>query len=180
VSGPERGLEPLQVGDAIEQRKHRRPLAHSGTGRLDRGIEVVGLTGQQHHVPARAHLAGEQRPHGMAPEVARGALDCQPVALEMGLAARSHEEGDFLGHAGLEQPSAEIAADRAGAEDQDTHRYLLWAVVAGGLSARGRCRARRQGRPILPQVRSLGTAGSAEVAFLPIVIHPVPKRAGGR
>src|SRR6202043_83558 len=45
---PERGLEPVEVDEAVEQRQYRGIRTDPGTDRVDRRVEVVMLGGQQY------------------------------------------------------------------------------------------------------------------------------------
>ena len=100
----------------------------------DRRVEVVGLAGEDDDVvgPALAALGHDlDRQHG----VALGALDHQAVALDRLGALLAQQEGDV--GARLMQAGAQIAADRAGAENQDLHVLaLLWATQSASQVAR--------------------------------------------
>jgi hypothetical protein len=58
--------QPVDVGEPVEEREHVRRRTHRGADRRDRGIEVVGLAGEQHEVVLgpQVGLPHELRGHG--------------------------------------------------------------------------------------------------------------------
>jgi hypothetical protein len=106
------------MAHAVQQRHHRGVRADRRGDRLDRRVEVVGLAGQQHDVVGPAFGALQHRLHLLG-DVALGALDHQAVALQRLAPRRTNQESDV--GAALVQASADIAADRASAQNQDSH-----------------------------------------------------------
>ncbi len=79
------------------------------------------------------------RQHGRrrrAGKIAERAFDHEPLGRQLGGAPLPHQKRHVT--AGLDQPAAEIAADRAGADHEDTHRRtpfvrVQWASAGGAL-----------------------------------------------
>ena len=118
VALAEARVQPLEVRHAVEERHDRRVAAHRGRDRVHRRIEVVGLAGEEHDVVAAAEVAGDHRLHREL-HVADRAFDAQPLARDLLAPFRPHEKGHVRSR--LREPAAEISADAAGAEDEDSH-----------------------------------------------------------
>ena len=116
----------LHVRDAVEHRQHRAVGVQPRLDRRHRGIQVVGLAGEQHEIVLAPHRLGAHAWY-LDPRVAVTAFDAQAIARELRLPRRAHQEGDV--RPGLHQPAAEIPAERAGAEDQDAHQDAAACVV---------------------------------------------------
>ena len=103
---------------AVEQRHNRRLRAHRRRDRFDCRVKVVGLAGEKNDVIDRRQRLGE---HGVnvSGHWAQCALDAQAVVLKLRAACRAHEEGHV--RTAFDHSSAEIAADRAGAQNQNLH-----------------------------------------------------------
>jgi hypothetical protein len=112
-------LQRVDVGNAVEHRQHGGAGVHRRAYGGDRVLQVVGLAGEQHHVPAGRGLPRREQRDGAAAEGAIGAFDHQPIAFQLGAAAGADEKG-HLG-ARFEEPPAEIAAEGARPEHQDSH-----------------------------------------------------------
>jgi hypothetical protein len=82
------------------------------------GVEIVGLAGQQHDVIRPALAPVQDRLH-LLRDVAFGAPDHESVALQR-FSARGPDEERHVG-AALLQPATDVAADRAGAQDESLH-----------------------------------------------------------
>ena len=124
---------PFSIGTMVVSGADRR------RDRLDRRVEVVGLAGQHDDVvgPALAALGHDLDRHD---GVALRALHDQAFLAHLLGALLAQQEGDV--DAGLMQARTPIAADRAGAENQDLH------VLRGSFpppSRRARSRGRRSG-----------------------------------
>ena len=79
----ERAVEPLQVNEAVEQRQYGGVGPDAGADRVDRGIEIVVLRGQQHDVVGAADPVGG-RDLDRHREIAERAFDLEPVLGERG------------------------------------------------------------------------------------------------
>ena len=80
---PERRVELVEVHQAVEQRQYGRVRADAGADRLDRGIEVVMLRGQQHDIVGAADpVGGDGLDRHL--EVAEPALDLEAVLGQRG------------------------------------------------------------------------------------------------
>ena len=125
----ERAVEPLQMDEAVEQRQYGGVRPDAGADRLDRGVEIVVLRGQQHDVVGAADPVGG-RDLDRHREIAERAFDLEPVLGERGGARTAHQKRDVA--PGLGQTPAEIAADRAGPEHQETHINTSFVIASAG------------------------------------------------
>ena len=87
----EGAVEPVQMDEAVEQRQHRGLRPDAGADRLDRGVEIVMLCGQQHDVVGAADPVGG-RDLDRHREIAERAFDLEPVFGERGGARRRAPE----------------------------------------------------------------------------------------
>ena len=154
----EGAVEPLQMDEAVEQRQYGGVGPDAGADRLDRGVEIVMLRGQQHDVVGAADPVGG-RDLDRHREIAERAFDLEAVLGERGGARTAHQKRDVA--PGLGQTPAEIAADRTGPEHQETHFNILVCNGSAGvrtpairrLSTAVAASSRRWRRRIRPKVR---------------------------
>jgi hypothetical protein len=111
-------LEKVEMGHAVQQRQDRGLRPHRRGEGLHGLDQVVGLAAQQDEVVGRAELVGGDRRRGEVGIAARAA-DREARLGQLCRPARADQEGHVA--AGLQQAAAEIAADGAGADDQDAH-----------------------------------------------------------
>jgi hypothetical protein len=107
------------MAHAVEQGQDRGVRSDRRRKGVDRPREVIGLAAQQDEVE---RLAQTLRRHGRRRRqvhVAHRAADRKAGAGELARAPRAHQECHVA--AGLQQPAAEIAADTAGANHENTH-----------------------------------------------------------
>ena len=93
----------------------------SGASEGMAGIDVIELDGEQHHIH-RTDGGGVVRGLHRNRDVALGAGDPQPLLLKRRQVRAARDERDIFARGG--QSSAEIAANRAGAEYCDTHKGI--------------------------------------------------------
>lgn len=114
----ERGVERIEMAQAVEQRQDQRVFAERGTDRGDCAVEVVGLAGEDDEVDGAGVGGFGHRTHRLA-QIAERAFDDDPVTRQLFGALRADEKADVL--AGGGQTSTEITAGAAGAENQNAH-----------------------------------------------------------
>src|SRR5262249_51041549 len=128
-----RGKE-IHVFHAVEQRQYCRVRADRGRKRIHRRLEVVCFAAQQDEIERRAQVLRQNRRRLRDVGVALGAADDEPGLGQLFGAARPHQKRDVA--AGFLEPAAEITAERAGADHQNTHRAILsrsdyWLAAPG-------------------------------------------------
>ena len=106
------------MNEAVEQRQHRRTGSDPGADRIDRGIEVVVLGGQQDQIIRAADAIG-RRDLDRHLKIAERTVDLEPLFGERRGARGTHQKRHVAARLG--QPPAEIPADRAGPEHQNAH-----------------------------------------------------------
>ena len=122
--GTECRVQPVEMRHAVQHRQHLRLGGHRRSDRGDRVVQVERLAAQQHDiVVGREGIRGD-RPH-RPPDVAERTLDDQPGLLQPFRSRRAHQEGDVAPR--LQHPPAEVAAGRAGSQDQNAHARLAAA-----------------------------------------------------
>src|SRR5271165_1643985 len=114
-----------QKGDVVYPVQHRQYRAAGAQRRgkiIDRGVEVVGLAGEEHDVVAAVDGAVA---HGLdrRSELALRPLDDEPPFGELRRPPLAYQKGDI--GAALYQHAAVIAAERSRADDQKPHDSLL-------------------------------------------------------
>ena len=105
---------------------------HRRGDRVHGACEVVGLAGEEDHVVLGPQLLGEHCAH-VELRVAGRAFDHEPVARELLAPLRAHEERDV--GARFREAPAEVAADAAGAEDEDAHERGYMPPIGAGAGA---------------------------------------------
>src|ERR1700680_1814040 len=120
---------------AVEQRQDRRPGADRGRKGVHRALEVVCLAAQQDEIEGFVQCFRGHHRRGDEIDVTEPAHDRKSARKLCG-APRPHQERHVV--AGFEQPRAEIAADRAGADNENPHtilqRHGLVSAGRGGSS----------------------------------------------
>ena len=97
--------------------------------RVRRRGKIVGLAAEKNEVERLAQSVRRDGRRVRQIGIAERAADDQPGLRQLRGAPRPHQEGHVA--AGLQQPAAEIAADRAGADHEDTHAAYPLAGFAG-------------------------------------------------
>src|SRR5260221_606500 len=118
---PERGLEAVEVDETVEQRQYRGIRPDPGTDRVDRRVEVIVFGRQQDEIVGPADPVGGRNLDRQA-ETAERAVDLEAVFRKRRSTPAAYQKRDVAARLG--QPSAEIPADRAGAEHQNAHIHL--------------------------------------------------------
>ncbi len=106
------------MNEPVQQRQHRGLRPDARADRLDRGIEVVMLGGQQDDVIEPADPVG-RRDLDRHVKIAKRACDREAMLGQRGSARGAHQKRHIASRLG--QPPAEIAADRAGPEHEKAH-----------------------------------------------------------
>ena len=104
------------VQERQDGRSRTDGLGEGGHG----AVEIVGLAAQKHEVERRRKFVLGDGWRRRKAEVAEGASNREAPLGEQRRARGANEKGHVA--AGLQQPAAEIAADRAGADDENPHR----------------------------------------------------------
>ena len=119
-------IERGEMGVAVQHRHDGRLRPDRRRDRRHGRVEVVGLAGQDHDVVGAALVAPRHhldRHDG----IALGALHHQAVAAHQLGALLAQQEGDV--DAGLGQARAPVAADGAGAQNQDLHFWTFLSAI---------------------------------------------------
>src|SRR6185503_10653170 len=124
--------QDLDMAHAVQLRHDGGIGADRRGNRIERRLEIVSLVTQHNEVVRPAFAANADGLHLLS-DVTLGALDDQAVPAKGGAAGWTNQEGDVS--TGLLQAAAEIAADRAGAQDQDLHDPLLYITYSQGVLA---------------------------------------------
>ncbi len=95
----------------------------AGANEFSGGREVVGFAAQKNEIERLAQRLGRDGRRRRQIDVAERAADDQPGLGQLRRAPRPHQKRHVA--AGVLEPAAEIAADRAGADHENTHRSLL-------------------------------------------------------
>src|SRR5262249_52411797 len=122
----------VDMAHAVQLRHDGGVGADRRRNRIERRLEIVSLVTQHNEVVRPAFAATADGLH-LLRDVTLGALDDEAVPAKRGAAGRTNQEGDVS--TGLLQAAAEIAADRAGAQDQDLHEALLCVTYSQGVLA---------------------------------------------
>ena len=127
-------VKHVEVAHAIEHRHDRSLRSDRWRKRLDGIVEVEGLAAQQHDIERLLDILGQHGRRLRQGDVAMRTLDDKAVARQFFGTARPHQKRDV--GAALQQPAAEIAADRAGSNHENAHGFglVLFLVQANGLS----------------------------------------------
>jgi hypothetical protein len=121
------GAEPrgkeIHVFHAVQERQYRRVRADRRRKRIHCRLQVVGFAAQQDEIERRAQVLRQNcwwlRDIGVAAEAA----DDKPSLGQLFGAARPHQKRNVA--ASVLEPAAEIAAERARADHQNTHHAIL-------------------------------------------------------
>ena len=116
-------IERLEMTHAVEQGQDRRVWANRRREGVHRAFEIIGLAAQHDGVEGRIQRPRQHKRRGGQRRIAEATADRQPGAGEFRRAPRADEERHVA--AGLQQPAAEVAADRAGADNEKAHGRLL-------------------------------------------------------
>jgi hypothetical protein len=117
---PEARDQDVDMPHAIEKRDDHRVRPH-GWGEIAKGgVERECLHRQDHGVERPGRFARDEKPRGEG-QIAVGTENREAAAFEVRGARRPHEERHVP--PGLSQASAEIAAGRAGADNEQSHTH---------------------------------------------------------
>ena len=97
-----------------------------GCERSDRVLEIEGLAAQEHDVEFLGELIGLHRGRIFQRHVAVRAFDHEAGARQLRGALRANQKGYVA--TGLQQPAAEISADRTGADHENAHGLVPFVV----------------------------------------------------
>jgi hypothetical protein len=109
------------VRDPVQERQHAGFRVDRGRDGIERAPQVIGLRREEHQIVAGLDLVLSHAAN-LEFGVAVPALDAQALALDRLSALRAHEEGHLRPF--FRQAAAEIAADAAGAQNQDLHAFF--------------------------------------------------------
>ena len=137
---------------AVEQRQYRAVRPDPGADRVNGGVEVVMLGGQQHDIIGPADPVGGDCLDRHA-KIAERACHREAVLGERGGARPAHQKRHVAPRLG--EPPAEIAADRAGPEHEKAH-----VLSPCRIPIRHRKADRATGRPSVRELVQRGLPGS--------------------
>src|SRR6185312_3690279 len=120
-------IERVEMGHAVEHRDDRGLRSHCWRKGFDRVVEVVGLAAQHHDIEIVLDGASLHRGRVLQGNVAVRAPDHEAGGRKFARALRPHQERDVT--AGLQHPAAEISADGAGTDHENTHDGSPFLVV---------------------------------------------------
>ena len=123
--GPEAFGEPIDVAHAVQERQNCRRWADRLGERRHRAVQVVSFAAHHHEVERSRQIFLQHGRWRGTVKVADGAANGQAVLRKLGRAARTNEKGHVATR--LQQTPAEIAADCARSNNQNSHvtRFLL-------------------------------------------------------
>jgi hypothetical protein len=104
-------IQHIDMGNAVQERQHVAGRRHGRRDRRHRGIEIIGLAGQEHRVIHRRHL---RRDHRLCCylRIPERALDPQPLFGETLAPSFTDQKPDIS--PALREAAAEIPASAAG------------------------------------------------------------------
>ena len=89
----------------------------------------MSLAAQQDEIVGAIECSGIDRGRGMEMEVAKWAFDPEAGVGKLRGTARTDQEGDVASDG--QQMGAKVAAERAGADDEDSHESIVEGCASG-------------------------------------------------
>src|SRR6266850_6189288 len=120
-------LEDVKMAHTVQEGQDRGIWTDRCGERVDGGIEVVGFASQQNQVERAVQFMGLHSGWRFEGYIAKAAFDYETGFSELSSPLRSDEKGDIA--TGLEQSAAKVSADRAGADDENSHNYFPSLLV---------------------------------------------------
>src|SRR6266516_689811 len=119
ASRPKPFIQDIQVPHAVEKRQDYRVRPNCRPEGRNRAFQVIGLAAQQHQIEGLTEVFSQNGRWLGKSRVAEAAPNGYTRAGQFGGAPRANKEGRIP--ICLQQSAAKIAADRAGADDENSH-----------------------------------------------------------